>query len=355
LQIKQDLLKNSFGFTDRLQEDILKNLGESKQIATEYQLSGLMVSGIFDYWSVAENQKKMFATESELTAYRKIYKAVADNVSIGLYEKYNLYQFNALIAGSEAKLAAAQLNYQKSVHKMLRNINMQELSANALSLVSMEIAPHEYDIAAVYATALEKRADIRQARLALSSTEKQLQLLNNQELPEAQLQWQGTGLGVDQKYAEANKEADKFKYSNWETKLTISKLLLDNDNTIQRRNSAYQVAQAKLQIQNLKNQIRDEVSDGVDTIKTAYVGVEKTRIMVVDSQRYLDALLIRLQQGKLSTIELKSAVDMMVAANNSYAEALTRYNMTLLNLDLVTNTVFEKYHLDIKSFVKELK
>jgi hypothetical protein len=93
----------------------------------------------------------------------------------------------------------------------------------------------------------------------------------------------------------------------------------------------------------------------VASVQTAYIAVEKTKIMVNNSQRYLEALLLRVQQGKLSTVELKNAVDMRVAANNSYAQALTGYNMALLNLNLITNTVFEKYHLDINSVVKEKK
>lgn len=351
IQIKQDLLKNCFGYTDRLQDDILKNMRDSKQVATEYQLSGLMVSGIFDYWSVAEDQKKLSAAESELIAYKKIYKAVSDNVAFGLFEKYNLYQFNALISGSEAKLAAAQLNYRKSAHKMLRNLNMPDAGGDSLSLVSIDDSLHTFDAAALYAKALGKRADIRQAKLALDSAEKQLQILNNQDLPDAQLQLQG----ADERLGQVNAGTGDIKYSNWEAKLSVTKVLFDTDNSIQRRNARYQRAQANLQLQNLKNQVKDEVQDGVAGVQTAYVGVEKTKDMVKDSQLYLDALLVRLKQGKISSVELKAAVDMMVVANNSNAEAVTGYNMALLNLDLVTNTVFEKYHLNISSIVKETK
>lgn len=353
LQVKQELLKNSFGFTDREQESILSDQKIAKELVTEYQISGLLVSGIFDYWSVAQNQQKLAAAESELAAYKDIHSAVAKNVAIGLYENYNLYQFNALIAGSEAKLAVAKFNYQKSLHKMLRNLNMSEVSGNALALVSVETEPYQYDAAALYKIALEKRADIRQARLNLESAKKQLGILKNQDLPTATLQWQGTGLGYDEKYFEANKEAGKLDYSNWETKLTVSKVLFDNDNAVQQRNVQYQIAQAELQLQNLENQVRDEVRDGIAAVQTAYIGLNKTGAMVTDSERYLKALTLRLRQGKISTVELKEAVDMMVAANNSRAEALTNYNMALLNLDLVTNTVFEKYQIDIKKTIKE--
>lgn len=351
IQVKQDLLKNCFGYTDRLQEGLLKNMRDSKQVATEYQISGLMVSGIFDYLSVAEKQKKLFAAEKELAAYKQIYEAVSDNVALGLYEKYNLYQFNALISGSEAKLAAAQFNYRKSTHKLLCDLNMPEASEESLSLVSIDDSLHKYDSAALYAIALENRADIRQAKLGLDSVEKQSQILDNQALPDVQLQLQS----VDERLDESNSGSEGIKYINSEAKLTLTKVLFDTDNSIKRRNAEYQLAQAKLQLQNFKNQVRYEVQDGVATVQTAYVGVEKTGDMVKDSQLYLDALLMRLKQGKLSTIELKNAVDMMVAANNSHAEAVTGYNMALLNLDLVTNTIFEKYHLDMHPIVKETK
>ncbi len=160
-------------------------------------------------------------------------------------------------------------------------------------------------------------------------------------------------MGFDPDYLTASGEALSFSRPNWETKITAIKLLDDKDTSTQRRDLQYQIEQAKLQLQSLQAQIKDEVYEGVESIQTAFVALEKTKIMVDNSVRYTDALLIRLRQGKISTIELKNAVDMMVAANNAHDEASTYYNIALLNLDLVTNTLLEKYHLDINSIVKE--
>ena len=355
IQIKQDLLKNSFGYCDQLQDEILKNVSKSKKITTEYQLSGLIVGCIIDYWTIAENQKKLASTERELSTYKQIYKAVEDNVSMGLYDRYNLYQFNALIAGSEAKQASFEFKYDKSVRKMLRNLNMPNINGDKLSLVNLDVSPHKYNKASLLVTALAKRADISKVRIGLESAQQQLLILHNQELPSVQFQFQGTGMGFDKEYFAATGESLSFSRPNWETKLTAIQLLDDKDTSTQRRDLEYQIAQATLQLTSLENQIKDEVNEGVDSIETAYIGYEKTKIMVENSVRYMDALLIRLRQGKISTMELKNAVDMMVAANNAHDEACTYYNIALLNLDLVTNTLLEKYHLDINTLVKEPK
>ncbi len=351
IQVKQALLKNGFGYSEAMQEELLKNQRDSKQIASKYQLSGLMVSGIFDYFTVTEKQRKLFAAQSELSSYKKIYDAVKDNVSFGLYEKYNLYQFNALISGSQAKLAGAELNYKKATHKLLCDLNMPESKEDSISLVSVDESLHKYDVVSLYETALKKRADILQAKLALDSAEKQVKMIDNQALPDAQLELQG----VDERLNAASTGSNALKYLNWSAKVSVTKLLSDTDSSIKQRNAKYQLEQAKLQYQNLKNQIKYEVADGVETIQTAYIGVEKTKEMVRDSDLYLNALQKRLRQGKLSTVELKNAVDMTVAANNAYSEAVTGYNMAQLNLDLVTNTIFEKYHLDINKAVGGIK
>ncbi len=179
--IKQELLKNGFGYSDQLQDEMLTNVSKSKKIASEYQLSGLIVGCIIDYWSIAENQKKLASTERELSAYKQIYKAVESNVSMGLYDKYNLYQFNALIAGSEAKLASFELRYNKSVRKMLRNLNMSDVSGNKLSWVGLDGAPHKYDKASLLKVALEKRADLAKVKIGLDSAQQQLLILTNQD------------------------------------------------------------------------------------------------------------------------------------------------------------------------------
>ncbi len=354
IKIQQDLLKNSFGFNDRLQNDILKNLTASKRQIANYNIARLMVSGINDYWQLAGAQRNLMVANGELYAYRQIREAVKKNVELGMLENYNLNQFNALIASSEAKLTVNEYNYQKTLNKLLRTINFSE-KPQSFELVSFDENIYTYDQKSLITAALNKRADYQEVLLNIDSLERQLKILKNQALPEAVLSWQAAGIGEDKDLLEANREMSSFDYSSWETRLSVKKILFDYDNKTKLRDAEYQLVQARLRQEELKAEIEDEVIDGIAAVNAAYTALQKSAEVLSESEKYFNALLRRLKQGRISTIEIKDAVDMMVRAYNYQTEALLNYNLALLNIDLITNTIFERYKININSIIEGQK
>lgn len=354
IKIQQDLLKNCFGLNDRLQDDILKNMAAGKREIAQYNIASLLMSGLNDYWQVARAQINVRVTYDELYAYRKIRTAVKKNVNLGMLENYNLNQFNALISASEAKLEISEYNYQKSLNKLLRTINLPDKSPE-FALVEFDKKGYDHDQNKLIATALAKRADYLAAELNIDSAEKQLRILKNNSLPEAVLSWQAVGMGDDTEFAYAHNEATAFDYSSWETRLSIKKVLFNHDNKIQKRDAEYQLKQALLKRNELKAEIEDEVIDGIAAVKVTYFSLEKAEEMLTESEKYFNALVRRLQQGRISTIEVKDAVDMIVQAYHYQTEAAINYNLALLNLDLITNTIFDKYDIQIDKIIEEQK
>ncbi len=354
IMLQQKLLKNSFGYNDRRQQDILVNMETSNRRLAEYQIAGLLTSGAIDYLSLGQAQEKLHAAQGQLYAYEQIYKAVKKNVAIGLFEDHYLNQFNALIASSKMKIAMNETSYKQSKLKLLNDLNLKQ-DDQEIDLVSLTTNRIVFDRSQVLRVALKQRADVINARLAVDSAEKYLAILRNKKLPEATLSYQAAKFATGKDYQETYEEAMKDKYNNWEAKLEISKILNDKQAKISVRDAKYQLEQAKLKLVAVEKQVEVDVDNSLTAIASAYEALEQSQIMVDNAQQYLDTLLAKVKQGRISTVELKDAVDMRVGAHEAWAEVLSKYNMALIQLDLVTNSLLTKYKVDIDKILEEIK
>ena len=57
VNIQQELLKNFFGYNEQRRADILRNAGRIQRETILFNLSGLVVSVVVDYWSLKLNRK----------------------------------------------------------------------------------------------------------------------------------------------------------------------------------------------------------------------------------------------------------------------------------------------------------
>ena len=113
--LKQELLKNSFGYSDRRQSEILKNAAKMQKDAIIYQLSGLVVGIVVDYWSMVISNSELFNAELQLRETRKVRNIISENVRLGLAEPFDLNYYNTLVAGAESGAVMARQKFKDNM------------------------------------------------------------------------------------------------------------------------------------------------------------------------------------------------------------------------------------------------
>jgi len=72
VSIQQELLKNSFGYNERRQEDILRNVGKIQREMILFNLSGLVVGAVVDYWTLIISISGLENAELQLRETKKV-------------------------------------------------------------------------------------------------------------------------------------------------------------------------------------------------------------------------------------------------------------------------------------------
>lgn len=353
IYIQQELLRNSFGYQERKDEKILKNSAKMQRDALLFELSGLVVGALIDYWQVTIQKEALKNAELELKSARYVRNIIARNIRIGLAERFDLNQYNAIVESAESKVALSKQNYAEAVRKLLRTINMPpETKVEGITNL-VDTLPNLNKEKALEA-AFSKRVDYRNSLLDLENAELEVKKYENGALPSLTANFKISSYGQDEKIAPAWGDTAKLTYPAWSAGIKMSYPLWDEGVKTDVRNSHLHVKQAKIKLEDMKQEIRDDVLNKLERVRLQHKVLIKTRNARVQSEAYYYRLMARARQGKFNSVQVKNALDSVTHARQQELEMLVQYNISLLQFELAKNEIFDKYKIDIEKIIKEV-
>jgi outer membrane protein TolC len=352
--IQQELLKNAFGVSDRRLNKMLENQTEMQRSALINILSSLVVSTLVDYWNITVQKSAVETAQAALESNTRVRTILARNVNYGLSEQYELNQYNFLVASSQANLEAARQKYNEAVRKLLRTIDMPpETQVSGVTNLADELPP--LDPEASLKTGFAKRVDYKNALLSLENAKTDLAMQENNAMPSLTLSLGISSQGQDTNMGEAFNQAEKREYPAWNARAKLSYPLDDSDIKASVRNSYLKQKQAELNLKSLKLEIRDDILNRLDQVATQHQMLINSRTASREADLYYKNALRRFEQGKITAVTMKLATDAMVQSRFQELNSLVQYNVTLLLFDLAKNEVFDRYHVDVEKYLKNIK
>ncbi len=352
--IQQELLKNAFGYSDKKLNKILENTTQIQRSAIINQLSGLVVSALVDYWNVTIQKSAMDTANLELDSNLRVLNIIKRNANYGLSEKYDINQYNALVAGTEARYSAAKQKYTEAVRKLLRTVNLPSETQVTGVTNLVDILPDLNQEAALKA-GFEKRVDYKNTLLAYENAKIDLDLQENQALPSLTVSASISNQSQDTSFGKAFNQAASSEYPSYQVRAKVTYPLDDSDLKASVRNANFKLKQADINIKNMKLEVRDDILNKLDQVKLMHEMLMKMHIVNTESQAYYQSILRRFEQGKVNSVTMKFATDSMVQARKQELEALVQYNVAVLLFDLSKNEIFERYHVDVEKYLKSVK
>lgn len=354
ISIQQELLKNSFGVNDRKTKKILNNAKAMQREAIINQLSGLIVKALSDYWNVTIQKSAVEIAELELKSTINVRAVVYRNVRYGMAERFEINQYNSLVAAPEMKLEMAKKSYRDAVRQLLRTINVPvETEVEGVTDL-VEILP-DLDEEKILEISYRKRVDYQNAKLSLQIAQYENDIAQNESLPSLKAIGSVTASGQDENFGKSVTDVPSFKYPNYYVGVSMSYPLWNKENEVNRRNSKFRIHQAKIKLEELKTEIRDEVKSRVEEVRLAHSMLVKTKQVRKEAETYYYRLLYRSRQGKFNSVAVKSGLDQMIQARQQELVTLVQYNLALLQLDLTQNMIFERYNVDIDKILSKVK
>ena len=352
--IKQELLKNSFGTSDRAQDKIAQNAAKMQKNMILQNLSIVVVGVIVDYWNVVIAKTNMDNNTLQLEQTKRVRNIVQRNVNLGLVDSFQINYYNSLVANSEATLARAKQNYSSALRAFLSTINASdsETVAEKVILSDKMIDLNEEEALKI---AFARRADYQNALISIDNAKMNLDMINNSGMPSLAASLQVQSIGQEESLGTAYGKVKRFNYPAISGKLTLSHALDDTDQKVKERNANFELRQAEIELDKAKRHIIDDVKDKIDNVDTSYVVYKSARESRIQSETYFNKMVNNLLKGRLDSATVKNGLDVMISSRQTEINALVNYNVSLFQFLVAKNQIWEKFDINVEEYIPKHK
>lgn len=344
--LRQELLRNAFGYSERRLDEIARNQSRSAALAAELALSELTATTLTDFWNYALAQDNLAAAQSLLQNAELLRRLTVQKTALGLADPWELNQWTALTEQSRARVNSQRAEQSAAASALLARLDFPAdhvLKIEAgLTEAPPRVAPLEEDLA----RAFERRADLKNLRLELENARLQAEIAANDLWPSLTASGTYSTRDQDRHAREAfSSELGRGRYAESRVELALTAPLWDEGRNVAARNARLEIERLEIQEQTLRRGIEDEVRLARQRIELGYDSLEHTRSALRQTERFYAAVLDRYRRGRYDAVSLKNALDSLVSARNEFFQAKVNYNISIARYDIARNDLLERYGL----------
>ncbi len=355
LTLRQELLKNAFGYSQRRLNDIYRNKSVIQREELTQQLAQLVVKTMVDYWSLAIAEENVRTFDLLLSNTRNIRDITIGKANLGLAEGFEINQWSALTAQAESQQAGAILERNSRRRELLRTLNLDPTLELSGAATLEDKIPTDLDEARDIAYAKEHRPDIRNVRLQMENATLASEIADNSMLPSMYVGGKYSSRDQGRHTITAFNEVPHATYPESGIEFRVEMPLWDDGARVDARNARISLKQMAIQQKQLDRQVEDEIRDNLDRIKTSFDAMKKAESGVEQMTYFYTGLLVRYRQGRFTAVAVKNALDSLVQAKFGLTQARINFNISLVRYELTRNTVWKKYNVDIGEVIDRLK
>jgi outer membrane protein TolC len=281
---------------------------------------------------------------------------VAENkrkVQAGVLTDLDVAQSLSQLASSQAALLAAQqlVSQDENNLKALITDKYRDLYNVRLEPAERLLAvPEMFDLEGSWQTAMTKRPDLLQARVAVERLDVNRRFQKNQLFPELDLTGSYGRTGLSGNLGGAYGEIPGNNYPNYSYGAILSVPL---GNQAARNN--YKAAKASLEqaqavYQAVEQSILIQIQNTIEKAKSDFEQAKATRDAREFASQALDAEQRKLQVGTSTSFIVLQLQINLTTARSAEIRALANYNEDLAQLAQFEGTILEKHHLSVKIY-----
>lgn len=353
--LRQELLKNAFGYNQRRINDINRNNAAIQRQNLIFELTGLVVQTMVEYWQLSIAEENVRTSEELLRNTRNIRAITIQKRRISLAESFEVNQFNALLAQAEIRLETAKLDRNSKRRALLRVMNLDpSLALTGASSLITEL-PEGLDAERDLATAYDSRPDFRSIRLQMDNARKAFEVAENDLLPSVTVGGSYSSRDFGRHASSAYHDVHRGRYPDVGLEFKVEYPLWNESAQVDARNAKLSLRQLQIQEDELRRQIRDEIYEGLENIRVTFAAMQKARTSLTQTRAFYAGLVRRYRQGRFNANTVKEALDALVQSRQAMMEATINYNISLVRYDLTRNTIFSQYAIDIDTVVDRMQ
>lgn len=343
LSIIQELGKNFFGLADRSKIKLTKIDIENSDFTSLDSIENSLYTVQRSYWNFVLKEKNLSIAREMLNEARKLCQIYNDKYPLGLVEESDLLAVEALLHARESEVDIALLEKETAKNDLLFLINQGDFEQGIASKDSLDCTVDTVDLYEALRKATQHRRDYKKIKNETEKNKIDLVVKKNALWPEIDLEASFTRNNLNTAHTRAWE--DIMENSNDEVSFKISlRLPLEN------REARSELEKAKLEktryllmLKRVERLILQEVNDKINQVNTMQNQVRLFETTVGIHQKKLAEQIKRLNYGRSDSDTLIRYEEDLLAARLSLAYYLFRYRISLIELDLVQNSLLDKY------------
>ncbi len=347
ITLTQPLLKGFKADGTRYQVTIARKQSAEAAAQLEAKMQGILSQVETAWYALLQAHESILVQEDAVRLATQLYEDNQRKVQIGAMSILDEKQAESQAAAARADLSSAKRAYAEAQNQLKTLVfadhrNSRDLDIAAIGELSS--GPVAVDSAAIGERALERRPDLRQARMALERQGIVVDYQRNQTLPSLDLVG---GAGVAASGEETSGDVyDRMQSADepyWAAGVTLTIPLGNRAAETRHAQSVATAEKMKLQLRQLEEQALVEVDDAAAAVETGLEKVQATKEARKYSEQALEAEQRKLERGKSTSFVVLQLQRDLTQARNAAIQALMDYNQQCASLALAEGAMLERH------------
>ncbi|MES2965116.1 MAG: TolC family protein [Bdellovibrionota bacterium] len=337
LGLRQALLRNSFGYADRLAVEAARSTVDAAMETREESLEGILLETMTLFWTAYIAEQQLQQNLSARDKYDQLVKNVRRRAGFNLSSPGELPRLEAEYAATLERVKTSSANYLNAI-RTLRTALLLEGDDELQLVIPAEIPP----VPQLSKRKVEELRGYRVARTTLENANRTLDSYGNRARPQLDLIARAKSTGVDSDSGRALAEMGASTYPTYYVGVEFKTPLGSESarGVLAEAEVQKQIAEADLMLQ--RNTLHDELENQERTVAANYSKARLAQETVTLRERVVREMESAYRVGRQPLVELIRSYNELFAAQLSRAQAVGQYHIALNALaaardELVTN------------------
>lgn len=289
-------------------------------------------------------------------------------IDVGASAPLDILQPRVAIATREEQviIAEAQIRNAEDRLRQLMNLPMSEWNRPIVPTESIRYAPITVNVDSAVAAAIERRPEVRQARLGMESRRIDYSFARNQVLPQLDLSldYGFAGLGgtriirddttgepigfIEGGYGDAFSQVSGFDFPSWSVGVSLGVPLTNIGPRATATRARLEMESARAEEERIRQNIALEVRQAARDIDTAAKQIVATRTAREAAEQNLDAERKRFENGLTTNFNVLQIQQELSDARSREIAALVAYNKAVANYHRAVGDLLEVRNISVQ-------
>jgi len=350
ITLTQPMLKGFRTDGTRYQVRVARRQSAEAAVQLEARVQNLLADVESAWFGLLEAQESIRVQEEAVRLATQLYEDNRRKVQIGALASLDEKQAESQAAAARADLSSARRAHAEAQNTLKALIYADHRGTRDVHLAPVGVlasSPAAVDAAASGERALERRPDLRQARLALERRGWAVDYQRNQTLPSLDLVG---GAGVSASDEDSRRDVfDRLEAADepyWTLGVTLAFPLGNRAARSRHQQSVAEEEKARVELRQLEEAALVEVDNAARSVEAGWERLQATREARDYAAQALDAEQRKLASGRSTSFVVLQLQRELTQARNAAVRALTDYNRELSALARAEGAMLERHGME---------